>query len=221
VSRLDATAGNFVVNNQFIRPVNFVFMDFVGDPVRACDAGFDINISGQPEADLNGLYKGVTGDFAELSPIKISDGGSSTVTAKLSGIKTLDDATLDVIGDVTRWKGRTAQVWRIVWDQANAAQGSYQHYYTGYMVDVLIAGNSGEQFIELTIENYLAAFGQASNRTYLSQRDFDPGDASGDGTLAIANGTNAMPGLTPVTVSTGAPVYSPGTSLADRSANYQ
>lgn len=203
MSRLDATAGSFVVNNQVIRPVNFVFMDFVGDPVRACDAGFDINISGQAEADLNGLYKGVTGDFAELSPIKIGEGGSNTVSAKLSGIKTLDDDTLDVIGDRTRWQGRTAQVWRIVWDQLNAAQGTYQHYYTGYMVDCLIGGSVGEQFIEITIENYLAAFGQATNRTYLSQRDYDPGDASGEATLAIANGTNSMAGLTPTTSSGG------------------
>lgn len=220
MSRLDATAGAFVVNNQVIRPVNFVFMDFVGDPMRATDAGFDITISGQAEADLNGVYVGVTGDFADLSPIKIGDGGSSTVTAKLSGIKTLDDGTLDVIGDVTRWKGRTAQVWRIVWDQNNAAQGTYQHYYTGYMVDALIGGSVGDQFIEITIENYLAAFAQPSNRTYLSQKDFDPGDASGDGTLAIANGTNAMTGLTPT--AGGGPLVGSGHGLEDKEfVNYQ
>jgi hypothetical protein len=187
VARLDATAAAYVENNQFIRPVTFIFMDFVGDPVRCNDAGFNIDISGQADANLNGTYLGVTAKIAELSPIRVGAGGSDTVTAKLSGIKGLDDDTLNLIGDQTKWKGRLVQVWRIVWDQNNAAQGSYQHYYTGYMTDCFIGGDVDSQFIEVSIENYLAAYVSPSNATYLNQADFDPGDASGGTTVALPN----------------------------------
>lgn len=194
MSRLDATAGAFVDDATVIRPVTFLFLDFDGDPLRANDSGMDISISGQSQPDLNGLYKGVTGDFAELSPIRVAEGGSSPVSAKLSGLKGIDDEVLDIIGDETKWKGRLARVWRVIWDQGGNLQGTWQHFYTGYMVDVLIAGSTAEQFIEITIESYLAVFSQASNRTYLNSRDFDPGDHSGDAALSAANGSGPMPG---------------------------
>ena len=176
MSRLDATAGAFVTNNQIIRPVHFIYMDFLGDPVRANDSGLNIPITGMTQPDLNGTYLGLTGRIAEVSPIKVSDGGSAPVTAKLSGLPTIDDATLALLADQTKWKGRIVRIWRIIWDQNNANQGSYQHMYTGYMVDLMHGGEPGEegkagsQFIEITIENYLAAFSQASNRTYLNSK---------------------------------------------------
>lgn len=197
MSRLDATAGAYVTNNQFIRPVNFVFMDFVGDPLRANDSGMNLTVTGQSSADLNGTYDGVTGDFATLSPIKVGAGGSDTVSARLSGIKTLDDATLDIIGDESKWKGRICKVWRLVWDQNNAGQGAYEHYYTGYMVDVMIAGTPEEQFIEVSIESYLVAYSPPSMRSYLSQKEFDPGDLSGEATLSLANGGGNGAGTIP------------------------
>lgn len=194
MSRLDATAATFVDNSTVIRPVHFVFLDFLGDPVRANDAAMDLTISGMTQPDLNGLYKGLSGKVAELSPIKVSDGGSAPVTVKLSGLRGIDDDTLALIYDESKWKGRLARVWRIIWDRNNANQGSFQHLYTGYMVDVLLSGSSGEQSIEITIENYLAAFGQPSNRTYLNSKDYDPGDASGIAALTAANGAGNMPG---------------------------
>lgn len=196
MSRLDATAAAFVDANQFIRPVNFIFMDFVGDILRCNDSGLTIVLTGLSDPDLNGTYDGVTGDFTELSPIKIGAGGSDTVTAKLSGIKVLDDATLDLIGDESKWKGRICKVWRAVWDQNNTLNGAYEHYYTGYMVDVLIGGSVENQLIEITIEGYLAAFVQASNRSY-NQRPFDPGDASYEASASLANGGGNGAGTIP------------------------
>lgn len=198
MSRLDATAATYVDGNQYIRPVNFIFMDFVGDILRANDSGINLTVAGQTDADLNGTYDGVTADFASMSPVKVGAGGSDTVSVRLSGIKTLDDTTLDTIGDETKWKGRVCKIWRLVWNQSNVGQGAYEHYYTGYMVDLLIAGTPNDQFIEISIENYLAAYTAPSMRTYLSQRDFDPGDASGEATQSIANGgadghSGAMP----------------------------
>lgn len=195
MSRLDATAGAFVTNNQIIRPVRFIFMDYLGDPIRCNDSGMDITISGQSSPNLNGTYLGLNTRFANMSNIQIGDGGSQPVSVWLSGIKTLDDATLDLMGDESKWKGRLVRIWRIVWDQAGTGQGSYQHLYTGYMVNHMLKGSSKEQMIEVTIESYLAAFSQPSNRTYLMSRYFDAGDASGEVLLSAANGSEAVPGM--------------------------
>lgn len=205
MSRLDATAAAFVTNNQVIRPVRFVFMDFLGDPIRCNDSNMDLTVSGQASPDLNGTYLGVNTRFANMSEIQVGEGGSQPVSVWLSGIKTLDDATLDLLGDETKWKGRLVRVWRIVWDQAGTGQGNYQHLYTGYMVNALLKGSRSEQMIEITIESYLAAFSQPSMRTYKMSRHFDAGDASGEALLGAANGTNAIPGLTP-----SGPIDAPG-----------
>jgi len=200
MSRLDATAGAFVTNNQVIRPVHFLYMDFVGDPVRANDAGWDITLSGNANANFNGLFKGLTGKVAELSPIRMGDGGSQTVTARLFGLPGLDDDTIALVNNEANWKGRLCQVQRIVWDQNNTAQGTFQHLYTGYMVDLMHSGEPpteegpGSQSIEVTIEGYLAAFSQASNRTYLNSKDFDPGDLSGDLSVTASTGAGSTPG---------------------------
>lgn len=194
MSRLDTAAADYIDNNLVLRPVYFVFLDFATTPVRATNAGMDLDVSGATQPDLNGLYKFVSSEVAELSPIKVSDGGSSPVSVRLSGLRDLDDDKLSEVLDETEWKGRLARVWRVIWDGANAPQGTYQHLYTGYMVDVLIGGNTDSQTIEITIENYLTAFSQASNRTYLNSKDYDPGDRSGEAAVTAANGAGTMPG---------------------------
>lgn len=187
MSRLPAAAAAYVDANAVLRPVHFVYMDFDGDPVRANDSGMTIVISGQSDPDLNGTYDGVTGDMASISPIRVGAGGSDTVSAKLSGLKGIDDDTLDLMGDETKWKGRIVKVWRVVWNPQNVQQGEYEHIYTGYMMDVTIGGDvdvEAGQYIEVAIENYLALYVQPSNRTYLTQHEFDPGDRSGEASLS-------------------------------------
>jgi hypothetical protein len=212
VARLDGTAAAFVEANQVIRPVHFVFMDFLGDPLRANDSGMTIVISGQADANLNGQYDGLTGEVAEISSVRVGVGGSDTVTARLSGLQELDADMLNIIGDESKWKGRLCQMWRIVWDQNNASQGAYQHFYTGYMVDVIMGGGADEQFIEVSIENYLTAYVNPSNRTYLSQHEFDAGDLSGTVTPGLPNsGGGTIPGLQPPPPSgRGGPISGPG-----------
>ncbi|RDE05442.1 hypothetical protein [Sphingomonas aracearum] len=56
------------------------------------------------------------------------------------------------------------------------------------MVGMSIKPQPTEQWIEVTIESYLATLTAASNRTYLDQADFDPGDNSAALTIACANG---------------------------------
>ena len=56
------------------------------------------------------------------------------------------------------------------------------------------AGDENGGIIRVTIETYLAAFGQASNRTYLDQERYDPDDLSARASIAIANGLTQNPG---------------------------
>jgi hypothetical protein len=203
VSRPDATAAT-ALNAQVIRPVFMVYLDIVSDPLRACTAGNSLAISGTGDADLDGFtFDGVDAQFVDISQVRMKDGGSDAVTAKLSGIVGLDSDMLNLLGDSSNWQGRTARLWRIIRDEYGAQQGAIQPYYTGYMVALSIGGSPESQTVEVTIESYLVAFSQASNRSYLDQDAFDPGDLSAKATIAIANGNSGNPLMGNMPVSTG------------------
>ncbi len=174
---------------EVIRPVWFAWLDFVGDPVRANTSGANITPSGTGDADLDGLpFFGITADLVSVSPVRLKEGGSDTVTAELSGIRGLDAEALTLINDPANWRGRDARLWRIIRDAANTQQGGYHAYYTGKMVSLTHSGSGDGQVIRVTIESYLAVFASASNRTYLNQADYDAGDLSARASIAIANG---------------------------------
>lgn len=188
----DATA-SAALDADVIRPLWFAYMDFVGDPVRACTAGHNVTVAGSGKPDLDGEYLGLDPRLINISPVKSSPGGSDTVTATLSGIRGLDDEDRALLAVPANWQGRTVRLWRAIRDANNVQQGGIQHYYTGYMMALTHSGSAEELSIEITIESYLAAFSEASNRTYLSQEDFDAGDLSGRAALAIANGNQTSP----------------------------
>lgn len=205
MSRPDSTA-SAALDQQVIRPAFLAFLDVVGDPLRACTAGKSLAFSGTSDPDLDGYtFDGVDAQFVDISPVRMKDGGSDAVTAKLSGIVGLDTDMLNLLGNSANWQGRTARLWRIIRDEHGTQQGAIQPYYTGYMVALSIGGSPEGQTIEVTIESYLVAFSQASNRGYLDQEAFDPGDLSAKATIAIANGTSGNPltGNTPVSTGGG------------------
>ena len=174
---------------EVIKPVWFAYLDILGDPVLANTSGADITPTGTGDPDLDGIeYTGITGDVVEISPVKIKPGGSDTVTASLSGIQGLDDDALALLADPANWQGRDARLWRIVRNAANEQQGGFHAYYTGKMVALSHSGSIDGQTLRVTIESYLAVFSEASNRTYLDQARFDPGDESARASIAIANG---------------------------------
>lgn len=174
---------------EVIKPVWFAWLDVVGDPVRANTSGRDITPTGTGDADLDGLpFLGITARLVSVSPVRIREGGSETVTAQLSGIQGLDADDLALLADPTAWRGRDARLWRIVRNASNVQQGGFHPYYTGKMVALTHRGNSEGQTISVTIESYLAVFSSPSNRTYLDQARFDPGDESARASIAIANG---------------------------------
>jgi hypothetical protein len=193
VSRPDATA-SAALDNDIIRPGFFCFLDIVDDPFRINTLGYDVTVSGTPYPEMNGqTFLGVTGRLVDIGTVNVKAGGSDSLVAKLSGLRDIDNATLNTIGDPSKWQGRTAMLWRLIRNEAGVQQGAIQHYYTGYMTSLAISGDPKEQAIELTIESYLAAFSEASNRTYLDQELFDPGDLSARASIAIANGTSGNP----------------------------
>jgi len=206
VSRPDAGA-SAALSEQFIKPVIFVYMDILTDPVRANNSGQTVVVTGSSIPDLNGTYDGITADFGEVSPVKVSDGGSNTVTCKLSGIVELDADTMNLLNDQSKWKGRIVRIWRLVRDGLNVDRGQFQHFYTGYMVDVTFGGTSEMSWIEVAVENYLVAFSRPSNRSYMEQTIYDPGDLSPLGTIASINGKTKK--------SDGAAGYIPGYSYQD------
>ena len=172
-----------------IKPVFFAFLDFVGAPVYVNSSGADVTPSGMADADLNNLFSGVSGDFIDISPVRYAMGGSDSVIATLSGIPSVDDDTLAMLADPANWRGRDARLWRVIRDAANVQQGGFHAFYTGKMTNVTHLGSpGGTQTIRVTIESYLAAFSQASNRTYLDQERYDPTDLSAKAAVAIANG---------------------------------
>jgi hypothetical protein len=194
MSRPDATAAA-AIDAPFIRPVFFCYLDIAGDPLRACTAGRSYEFSGTGDGDLDGYrYDGIDPTVVEVGPVRAKDGGTDAVTARLSGIVTLDADLLNIVGNPLTWQGRTARLWRMIRDEAGIQQGGLQHYYTGWMTALTIVGDPDQgQTINLTIESYLAAYSQASNRTYLQQEEFDPDDLSARASIAIANGNSGSP----------------------------
>lgn len=190
MSRPDAAA-SAALDDEIIKPVYFAFVDFLNVPIRANTSARDVAVTGTGDADLDGFtFAGMTADIVDVGPVTNAEGGSQTVEVRLSAAIDLDNAMLNEIGDSANWQGRTFRLWRVIRDEALNQQGGFQHYYTGYMIDLSIDAAPGSQLMTVQIENYIAAFTQASNRTYLDQADFDPGDLSAQAALGSANGTS-------------------------------
>ncbi len=199
----DATAGA-ALGAQVIKPVWFAYLDIDGDPVRCNTSGSDIFVDGTGDPDLDGFtFTGISAKFVDISSVKVGQGGSESVIAKLSGLPEIDSDTLNLIGDPANWQTNVARLWRIIRDETNTQQGGFQPYYTGYMTALDVAGDADQQIISVTIETYLAAFSQASGRNYLSQQIYDSGDLSAKAAIAIANGVSGLVGNTPTVVGSG------------------
>lgn len=190
----DLTAGA-ALSARVIKPVFFAWLDIDGDPVWANSAGKNITPTGTGDPDLDDIeFTGISHLFTDISDVRVSRGGSQSVTARLSGLQSVDGELLEAVGDRANWQGRQARLWRVIRDASNIQQGGYQPYYTGYMTALNIGGeDDGSQFVQVTIETYLAAFSAASNRTYLEQERYDSGDLSAKAAIAIANGISGNP----------------------------
>lgn len=171
-----------------------LWADFDGDPLRATSGLYDRTISGSGDAELDGFYDSYDHNLISVGPVKHNETGSDTVTVTMSGL-ILNADLLNMIGDRTKWQGRSARLWFYCADENETQVGSIIPYYTGYMNDVVISGSPSEQRITLTIENYLATLSGAPSQTYMMQNLFDAGDLSANATLGAANGLGSGSGV--------------------------
>ncbi len=174
------------------RVATFCFLDIAGEPVRVTDAPYPVTFAGTGDEDLDGFtFDPVNPDVVTVTPVKNKTGGSDSVTLTLSGLVGVDDELLDAIAVRANYQGRDARLWKMMLDPETLAPiGAVWPYFTGYMSVPKIVGDRASQTVQMTVETYLAFFGQASNRTYLDQADFDPGDKSAELSIAIANGAS-------------------------------
>jgi hypothetical protein len=186
---LDSTAATAVAGD--FAPAWFVWIDIVGDPIRVTTFGANVTFSSTGDTDLDGnTFTAFAGQFLDVGDVANSDSGSDTLTLSLSGIVTLDTALLTAIGNPANWQGRTCRIWFQIYDAAGATvKGGVVAHYTGYLSSVSIIPGQKSQMIQATVENYLAAFNQASNRSYLRQSDYDAADTSAAATIAASNGS--------------------------------
>lgn len=213
---LDSTAKAAVAGN--FAPAWFVWIDIVGDPIRVTTFGSNITFSSTGDADLDGnTFTAFAGQFLDVGDVSNSESGSDSLTLSLSGIVSLDATLLAAIGNPANWQGRTCRIWFQLYDPAGSTvQGGVVAHYTGYLSSVSIIPGQKSQAIQATVENYLAAFNQASNRSYLRQSDYDSADTSAAATIAASNGS-VRGGIGVPGAGSGVPVSSAdGPSLGDR-----
>ncbi|MFA9200497.1 MAG: hypothetical protein ACEQR8_04805 [Cypionkella sp.] len=167
----------------------FIHLDIDGDPLRVTTFGADVVVSGSGDSELDGTYVSRDGRFIEVSEISNSEGGSDTRTITLSGITSIDVDLVADIADRSLWQGRLARIWCRIYDADGVtAQGAIFPVDTGYMSSVQIIAGAETQTMKLSIENYLAFYSEASNRSYQNQADYDAADTSAAATMAAANG---------------------------------
>jgi hypothetical protein len=165
-----------------------IYADFVGDVLRGTSGLYNKVVSGSADSELNGTYDSFSHDLINVSPVKHNESGSDTVSIAMSGLIVNNADFLAIIGDKTKWQGRTARLWFYCVDQNENQIGSIIPYYTGYMNEVSISGSADSQAVTLTIENYLVSITGAQNKTYLIQNIYDAGDLSGEAAVSAANG---------------------------------
>jgi hypothetical protein len=191
---LDSAARAAVVGH--FAPAWFIYLDIAGDPLRVTTFGQDVPFASTGDADLDGhTFTAFGGSLLDVSDVSNSESGSDTLQITLSGIVGLDTSLLNDIGDKTKWQGRTARIWFQLYDETGVtAQGGIVQHYTGYMSSVSFNARPEEQTLTLSVENYLAYMAQASNRSYLRQKDYDPADNSAAATMSAANGLQRSSG---------------------------
>ncbi len=185
---MDSTAKTAVGSTAFAAAY-FIFLDIVGDPLRFTTFGADTTVTGSGDSELDGSYPAFGGQLIDIGDVSNSDSGSETMAITLSGIVTIDTILLNEIGDKSKWQGRTCRIWCRLYDETGVtAQGAIFPLYTGYASSVKIVAAPDQQIIQMSVENWRAAFNQPSNRTYMGQKDYDSADTSAQATLAASNG---------------------------------
>lgn len=193
------TAHSAALDGPVIYPVRFALLDFDGDPLRMTEAPYAVTFGGTGDEDLDGFtFTPLNMQPISVSDVKQNESGADTVTFTLSGINSDPDDldVMNIIGDRALWQGRLVRLWRAVFSADGAMIGYPDPYFTGYLNVPSFGLTRAGSTIQITAESYLASLTAASNRSYLSQAEYDSGDLSAEASIAIANGIEGR-GLTP------------------------
>ena len=192
MSNLNATV-QAAVEGQVVNARWVCYLDVDTDPLRATTGLYNKTFSSTGDADLDGFtFESYPAELISVSEVQHDESGSNQVAVTMSGLIVNNAAFLALIGDKSKWQGRTARLWWYLVD-TNEAQitSNVYGYYTGYMNDITINGSPESQSITMTIEHYLVTLAVTPNKTYAMQNQFDSGDYSADASIAVANGTSA------------------------------
>lgn len=185
-------AAQAAIEQDVRREVNFVWLDIAGEEIRVTDAPYSITLSDTGDEELDGTFDAVASEFVSIGPVKAKEGGGDTFTMTLSGLASVDDETMTMIGDKARWQGRDCRTWKGMLDlETLELVGVVWAEHTAVMSVPKVVGDQSSQTIVLEAESYTTFFTQPAGRTYLDQQRYDPGDRSGELAIAIANGANA------------------------------
>lgn len=179
------------LDEEIIRLVRFAYIDFDDEPLRLTDAPYAVTFAGTGDEDLDGFtFTPIGGQPLSIGDVQQNERGAESVTFTLSGLNAdADDLEImNDLGDLAQWRGRTARLWRAVVAPDVTMIGYPDAYFTGYLSVPAFEFAARGSTIAITAETYLATLTTASNRTYLSQSDFDSGDLSPEASIAIANG---------------------------------
>lgn len=192
MSNLNATVQG-VIEGQVVNARWVCYLDVDTDPLRATTGLYNKTFSSTGDADLDGFtFESYPAELISVSEVQHDESGSNQVAVTMSGLVVNNAAFLALIGDRTKWQGRTARLWWYVVDENETQITSDVYgYYTGYMNDITINGSPDQQSITMTIEHYLTTLTITTNKTYAMQKEFDSGDFSADASIAVANGTSA------------------------------
>lgn len=186
------------LDEPIIRPVRFAFIDFDGEPLRLTDAPYAVTFAGTGDEDLDGFTFAPFGNQPlSVSEVQQNERGAESVIFKLSAINTdADDLNImNVLGDLPAWRGRVARLWRALIGPDLVMIGYPDAYFTGYLSTPTFEFAAAGSTIQVSAETYLASLTNPTNRSYLSQSDYDSGDLSAEASIAVANGIegNAIP----------------------------
>lgn len=192
MSNLNGTV-QAVIEGQVVNARWVCYLDVDTDPLRATTGLYNKTFTGTGDVDLDGFtFESYPAELISVSEVQHDESGSNQVAVTMSGLVVNNAAFLALIGDRTKWQGRTARLWWYVVDENETQITSDVYgYYTGYMNDITINGSPDQQSITMTIEHYLTTLTITTNKTYAMQKEFDSGDFSADASIAVANGTSA------------------------------
>lgn len=148
------------------------------------------------DALLDGkTFDSISHELIEIGENTFSTTGSGELTVSLN---VPADADLTITAAQTipaEYQGRSAVLWRVVKlvqsDPLAAPTWYFRRIRSGTMDKVEVQADGMSHKFTLTIESHSGKISNATNQTWLNQRQYDPNDSSQDFAPSIANGDPA------------------------------